>query len=67
MPRARDELTPQETARLTRARERLERERARWPETIAQMIDEGASPAAIARALGVSRQAIYAQLARRED
>lgn len=57
--RTQETLRPEDRERLKRARDRLGREEERYRSLVVQMIDAGISAAAIARELGITRQAVY--------
>lgn len=55
-------LTALQRRRLRRASERAEKAEAKLREAVRQLVEEGAAIAAIARELGVTRQALWARL-----
>ncbi len=71
VPQVREtELTPRQKAGVQRATARLERDQARarerYAEALRRLVEDGASLAAIARELGVSREAVRQRVAEKE-
>lgn len=64
MPRPPADLTPAQRRRLRAALAGVARAEARATALLRELIDEGASAAAIGRELGVSRQAVHDRLQR---